>query len=144
MSRKLFNPATWFGSDHIVRTRELVRMLNAREYEALEHTLAEDFVYLDTAGSPIRGRDAFLAAMRELYNRVEDMQIETDEVFEQEGDVLVKGRLLGSDPDYCSESLWRIQFGDDDRLCEMQAFRDQNAVSVTRLTAHLRREPTPS
>ena len=140
MPRKLFHPATWFGSDQVGRTREIVRLLNARDCKALEQAVADDIVYYDTAGAEIRGRAAVLAAMREMYRMAGDIQIETDEIFQQEGEVHVKGRLLGSDPDYRSESLWRFKFDTDDRVEEMQAFRERNAVSVPRLTAHLRRK----
>lgn len=115
-----------------------MRLVNERDYEALERTVTSDFLYLDTAGSPIRGRDNFIAALRELYGMVPDIQIEIDEIFNQESDVLVKGRLLSENPDFSTESLWRIKFGERDMLSEIQAFRDKNSVSVTRLTAHLR------
>lgn len=137
--RKLFQPVTWFRSADIDRTQEIMRLLNSRDYAALEQALADDFVYLDTVGSPIRGRGAFLAAAREFYRIVPDMRIETDQIFRQEGEIHVKGRVVSDDPEHCSESLWRISYDDNGKASELQAFRDGNAVSVTRITAHLRR-----
>ena len=143
MARKFFDPSTWFGPSRRGLTDRVVRMLNERRYDALADILAEDFVFLDTAGSPIRGREPFLEAMREVHRQAPDIRIEVDEEFEQEGDVLTKGRLVSAEPDYRSESLWRIKFAGD-KVSEIQAFRDNNAVSVTRLTAHLRRSPAAS
>lgn len=144
MPRKLFNPETWFRSGDIDRTYGLVRLLNARDYAGLEQALRDDFVYLDTAGSPIRGYGAFLAAARELHRIAPDLKIETDQIFRQEGEIHVKGHLISADPEHCSESLWRVSFDEDGKASELQAFRVGNALSVTRMTAHLRRPSTVS
>ncbi|UVI38058.1 nuclear transport factor 2 family protein [Qipengyuania spongiae] len=144
MPRKLFHPETWFRSGDIDRTYGLVRLMNARDYAGLEQALHDDFVYLDTAGSPIRGRGAFLAAARELHRIAPDLKIETDQIFRQEGEIHIKGHLISADPEHCSESLWRVSFDEDGKASELQAFRVGNAVSVTRMTAHLRRPSTVS
>ena len=138
----LFQPKTWFASGPVERTRAMVRMSNARDYDGMGQAVTEDFLHLDTAGAAIKGREAFLVALRELHRQADDLKIETDDVFEQDEDVLIRGRLVSTNPDYCSESLWRVRFADDGRVSEIQAFRENNQISIARLTAHLRRKPS--
>lgn len=138
MPRKFLKPSTWFGPDREKRTRAVVRALNLREYDALGEVLRDDFRFLDTAGSPVNGRDGFVAALKELHRIVPDLEVLVDDVSEQEGELLLKGRLHSpSDPDFRSESLWRAKI-DNGRVSELQAFRKSNSLSTTRLTAHLR------
>ena len=114
------------------KRRTAVRLadaLNARRYERLDGLVTDDLLYLDTMSNAIVGRAAFVSANLKLHLDAPDLTIVLDDFSETGGVLLVKGRTISSVPDYCSISLWRVKFSGK-RICELQAFRDQNTVSL--------------
>ena len=142
MLRSLLNSLAFLRDGRLVRTRRFIQWANDRDYERMAGAVTADFTLLDTAGARISGRDGLIDALRELHRQAPDLNMVAGEIFAQDEEVLVKGRLCSGNPDYCSDSLWRFRFAGE-QLGEIQSFRTDNAVSLPRLTAHLRRPATP-
>lgn len=115
------------------RTVELfIEAMNARDVAGLKQLLVEDFLYLDTASSRIEGRDAFLETLGKFWDLVPDTSVRLDSFTAVGDDVLVKGGLVSADPKYAADSLWQAGFAGE-LMCRLQAFRENNAISIAKL-----------
>lgn len=110
----------------------LVQALNAHAYDDIRPLLTDDFIYLDTMGSEISGPDGFIDTMRLLHQKVPDFQVELHGCSAVGGSLLVTGLIHSDNPDYASDSLWRVEFAGE-RMRELQAFRENNAASMSAL-----------
>ena len=106
--------------------------LNAREYEAVLPLLSDDFIYSDTVGSRIYGGEDFIDAVRLLHLHAPDETIHFKE-FARDGDVLlIKGEIASQQPGFSWPSLWKVAFAEG-KVSEVEAFRENNAVSIPAL-----------
>ncbi len=128
------NRLSWWRRGKRRTAEQLVAVLNARRYEKLEGLVTEDLLYLDTLSNPLRGRAAFVSANLRLHRDAPDLTIVLDDFSEAGGTLLVRGRTVSSAPDYCSDSLWQVKFAGE-RISELQAFRDNNAISLPGIAA---------
>lgn len=106
--------------------------LNAREYDALLTLLSDDFTYSDAVGSRIQGGEDFIDAVRLLHLHAPDETIHFKE-FARDGDtLLIKGEIASHLPEFSWPSLWKVGFSDG-KVSEVEAFRENNAVSIPAL-----------
>ena len=112
------------------RTAEcVVAAINARNYAALDHLVTEDMVYLDAMSNVLSGRPAFVSAIMQLHKAAPDLTIAIEDISAQGSTVLIRGRLISADPEFCRPSLWQTKYARG-LLNEVQTYREHNAISL--------------
>lgn len=125
----------WRGRRQRIEVVEtLAHAINNGDYETVRKLVSPDIEVIDALGRSISGAEEFVAADSAFRAQVAGAQLVVESAIENDGDVLVTGRLSGDDPRFAGSTFWRVCFRGD-LIARIEITRDQSQMTVTKFHA---------
>ena len=96
-----------FGKSSVETVRDYVAAINARDLPAIETLLSDDATLTDSGGAQVSGRKACVEIITRAFAILPEYQILIESMHGRGNEVLIRGRVEGSDPHLANPTHFR-------------------------------------